>query len=165
MLRAVMTVIRWLRRLHVGHSLEKVTPQYIFSKKGSYHSHTISPILLHSFGQCTIALSSAALLGSRKAYWNCVQLNMVIVLPCDMTCLHPLCDLWLSLTVKFVPYVNCAFFQGTDPARSSWDTWTRARIHKGDMTAAHAFSCLCDDFNCLVNKPRHLDVRKHMVSH
>jgi hypothetical protein len=90
-------------------SSEKAAPRFTFSKKGSYHSRRISLILLHTFAKCLLALSISTSLGSRKAYRICIQLVTAIVLHPHKTLLRPLPDLWLSLYVKFVPYMNRAF--------------------------------------------------------
>jgi len=111
-------------------SSEKAAPQFTFSKKGSYHSRRISLILLHTFAKCLLALSISTSLGSRKAYRICIQLVTAIVLHPHQTLLRPLPDLWLSLYVMFVPYMNCAFSLDTDSATSSRGTRTRARTNE-----------------------------------
>ena len=111
-------------------SSEKATPQFKFSKKGSYHSCRISLILLYTFTKCFLARSISTSLGSRKAYRICIQLVKAIVLHPDNTLRRPLPDLWLPLHVKFVPYMNSAFSCDTDSAKSSRGTRTRARTNK-----------------------------------
>jgi hypothetical protein len=111
-------------------SSEKAAPRFTFSKKGSYHSRRISLILLHTFAKCLLALSISTSLGSRKAYRICIQLVTAIVLHPHKTLLRPLPDLWLSLYVKFVPYMNRAFSLDTDSATSSRGTRTRARTNE-----------------------------------
>jgi len=111
-------------------SSEKAAPRFTFSKKGSYHSRRISLIVLHTFAKCLLALSISTSLGSRKAYRICIQLVTAIVWHTHKTLLCPLPDLWLSLHVKFVPYMNCAFSLDTDSATSSRCTRTRARTNE-----------------------------------
>ena len=96
------TITSWL-------SLEKAALRFNFSKKGSYHSHRIVLIHLHTFAKCLLALSISTSLGSRNAYSICIQLVPAIVLHPHKTLLCPLPDLWLSLYVKFIPYMNHAF--------------------------------------------------------
>jgi len=117
------TIPSWL-------SSEKAAPRFTFSKKGSYHSRSISLILLHTFAKCLLALSISTSLGSQKSYRICIQLITVIVLHSHKTLLRPLPDLWLSLYVKFVPYMNRAFSLDTDSATSSRGTRTRARTNE-----------------------------------
>jgi hypothetical protein len=108
-------------------SSEKAAPRFTFSKKVSYHSRRISLILFHMFAKCLLALSISTSLGSRKAYRICIQLVMAIVLHPHTTLLCALSDLWLSLDVKFVPYINHVFALDTDSATSSQGTRTGAR--------------------------------------
>jgi len=82
---------------------------------------------------------------------------MAIVLHPHKTLLLPLPDLWLSLYVKFVPYMNRAFSLDPDSATSSRGTRTRARTNDWDMTAEHAFSCLCDELKRSVDQSGRLD--------
>ena len=124
---------------------ENAAPRYTFSNKGSYHSRRISLIVLHTFAKSLIALSISSSHGSRKAYRICIQLVMVIVLHPHNTLLCPLTDLWLSLCVKFVSYINRGLSLDIDPATSLWSTRTRAQANEWDITAEHAFSCLCDE--------------------
>ena len=145
-------------------SSEKAAPRFTFSKKGSYHSRRISLILLHTFAKCLLALSISTSLGSRKAYRICIQLVTAIVLHPHKTLLRPLPDLWLSLYVKFVPYMNRAFSLDTDSATSSRGTRTRARTNEWDMTAEHAFSCLCDELKRSVDESGRLDDAKQIAS-
>jgi len=109
---------------------EKAEPRFTFSKTGSYHSRRISLILLQTFPKCLLALSILTSLGSRKTYRICIQLVTAIVLHPHKTLLRPLPDLWLSLYVKFVPYMNRAFSLDTDSATSSRGTRTRARTNE-----------------------------------
>ena len=111
-------------------SSEKDAMRFTFSNKRSYHSRRISLILLHTFAQCSIALSISTSLGSRKAYSIWIQPVTAIVLHPHKTVLHPLPDVWLSLYVKFVPYMNRAFSFDTDLATLSWSTRTRARTNE-----------------------------------
>ena len=108
-------------------SLENATLRFTFSTKGSYHSRRIPLILHHTCAKCLLALSISTSLGSREAYPICIQLVMAIVLHPHNTLLGPLPDLWLSLYVKFVRYMNRAFSLDTDSVTSSWGTRTRAR--------------------------------------
>ena len=50
-----------------------------------------------------------------------------------------------------------AFSLNTNPATSSWGTITSASTNKWDMTAEHAFNCLCDELKHSVNKSGRLD--------
>ena len=111
-------------------SSEKAAPRCTLSKKGSYHSRRISLILLHTLVMCLLALSISTSLGSQKEYHICIQLVMAIVLHTHNTLLRPLPDLWLSLYVKFVPYMNRAFSLDTDSLRSSQGTRTSARTNQ-----------------------------------
>ena len=111
-------------------SSEKAARRCTFSKKRSSHSHRISLILLHTFAECLLSLSIPTSLGSRKAYRICIQLVRAIVLHPHKTLLRPLPDLWLSLYVRFVPYMNHAFSLDTHPATSSRGTKTRARTNE-----------------------------------
>jgi len=65
---------------------------------------------------------------------------------------------------KYLPYMNCAFSLDTDPATSEWGTRTRAKTNESDMTAVHAFSCLCDEFQCSVDESGRLDEEKQIAS-
>jgi len=89
---------------------------------------------------------------------------MAIDLHPHKTLLRPVPDLWLSLYVKFVPYMNRAFSLGTDPVTSSRGTRTRARTNERDMTAEHAFSCLCDELKRSVDESGCLDDVKQIAS-
>jgi len=117
------TITSWL-------SSEKATPRFTFSNKWSYHSRRISFILLHTFAKCLLTLSISTSLGSRRAYRICIQLVTAIVLHPHKTLLRPLPDLWLSLYVKFIPYMKRAFSLDTDSATSSQCTRTRARTNE-----------------------------------
>jgi hypothetical protein len=141
-------------------SSEKAAPWFTFSKHGSYHYCRISLILIHTFAKCLLALSISTSLGSRKAYRIRIQLVTVIALHPWKTLLCPLPDLSLSLHVKFLPYTNRSFSLGTDPATWSRGTRTRARTNEWDMTAEHAFSCLCDELKCSVDDAGCLDDAK-----
>jgi len=105
---------------------ENAIPRCTVFKTGSYHSRMISVILLRTFAKCLLDLSISTSLGSRQAYVICIQLITAIVLHPHETLLPPLPDLWLSLYVKFVPYMNRAFSLDTDPATSLRGTKTRA---------------------------------------
>jgi len=111
-------------------SSEKAAPRFAFSKKGSYHSRLISLILLHTFANCLLTLSISTSLGSQKAYRICIQLVTAIVLHPHKTLLRSLPDLWLSLYVQFVPYMNHAFSLDTDSVMSLQATRTRARTNE-----------------------------------
>jgi hypothetical protein len=144
--------------------LEKAAPQFNFSKNGLYHSCRISLILLHMFAKCLITLSISTSLGSRKAYHIYNQLVTVTVLHSHKTLLHPFLDLWLSLYVKYVSYMNRAFSSDINPAMSSGVTRTRARTNEWDMTAEHAFSCLCDKLKHSVDESGLLDDADRIAS-
>jgi len=145
-------------------SLEKVASRFTFSKKGSYHSRRISLILFHTFAKCSLALSISTSLGSRQAYRICIQLVTAIVLHPHKTLSRPLPDWWWSYYVKFVPYLNSEFSLDTDSATSSRGTRTRARTNEWDMTAEHAFSCLCDELKRSVDDSGRLDDAKPIAS-
>jgi len=147
---ATHTISSWL-------SSEKVTPRFTFSKMGSYYFRRISLIFLHIFSKCLITLSISTSLGSRKACRICIQLATAIVLHPHKTLLGPLPDLWLSLYVKFVPYMHSAFSLDTNPATSSRGTQSRARPNEWDMTAEHGFSCPCHEHKRAVDKSGHWD--------
>jgi len=129
-LRSVLMVLELLIPLQTGQSSEKAAPQFTFSKKGPYHSHKISLILLHMFAKCLIALSFSTSLGSQTAYCICIQLATAFVLHPHKTLLCPLPDLLLSLFVKFVLCTNSAFSLDTYPATSSQSTSTRATTNE-----------------------------------
>jgi len=93
----------------------------------------------------------------REAYRICIPLIVAIVLHAHKTLLRLLPDLLLSLFVKFVPYMKYAFALDSDPAMSSWSTRAGARTNEWDMTAEHAFSCLCDELQPLVDESGHWD--------
>ena len=59
--------------------------------------------------------------------------------------------------------MNCAFSIATDPATSSQGTRTKARTIKWDMTAKHAFSCLCDELKHSVDESGRLDDAKQIA--
>jgi hypothetical protein len=107
-------------------SSENAAPRLTFSKMGSYHSCRISLILLHTFAKCLLALSISTSLGSCKAYRIGIQLVTAIVLHPHRMLLRPVPLLWLSLYVKFVPYMNREFSIDTDSATSSLVTKLRA---------------------------------------
>ena len=109
---------------------EQAAMQCTFSKMGSYHSRRISLILLYPFAKCLLTLSISTSYGSRKAYHTCIQLVTVIVLQPHNTLIHLLPDLWLSLFVKFEPYMNHAFSVDTNSAMSSRGTRTRVRTNE-----------------------------------
>jgi len=111
-------------------SSENGAARFTFSRQGSYHSRRISLILSQTFAKCLLALSISSSLGCRKRYRICIQLVMAIVLHRHKTLLRSLPDLWLSLHVKFVPYMNCAFSLDTDSATSSRGTRTSARTNE-----------------------------------
>jgi len=61
--------------------------------------------------------------------------------------------------------MNCAFSLDTDSATRSRGTRTRARTNEGDMTAEHAFSCLCDELKReSVDESGRLDDAKQIAS-
>ena len=101
-----------------------------FFQKVSYDSCRMCLILLPAFVQCIIALSISTSLGSAKAYRICIQLITAIILHPQKSLLHGLSDLWLSLYITLVPYMNHAFPLDMDPATSWRDTRTRARPNK-----------------------------------
>jgi len=156
-LRGVLMIFYLLIPVQAGWSLEKAAPRFTFSKKESYDSRRISVILLHMFAQCLIALSFSTSLGSRKAYHICIELMAMIILHPHKTLRRPLPDLRLSLVVHSVPDMNNEFSLDTDPATSSRATRTRIWSNGWDMTAAHAFSCLCDELKPSVDKSGCLD--------
>jgi len=145
-------------------SSENAAPRSTVSKNGAYLPCWICLILLHMFARCLIALWISTSLRSRQAYCICIELITAIVLRPHKTLLHPLPDLWLSLYVKFVPYMNCGFSLDTDPWSSSWGTDTSARSNEWDMTAEHGFSCLCDELKCSVDESGHLDDAKQIAT-
>jgi len=110
-------------------SSEKVAPRFTFSNKVSYLSCTIS-LILHTFAKCFLTLPILTSLRSRKVYRICIQLVTAIVLHLHKTLQRPLADLWLSIYVKFVPYMNRAFSLDTIPATSSRGTRNRVRTNK-----------------------------------
>jgi len=99
-----------------------------------------------------------------KVYCICIQLIMVILLHPHRTLLHPLPDLWLSLVVKFLHYMNHAFPSDTNPAKSLWGAGSCSMTHEWDRAAEHAFSYLCDEFKCSVDKAGHLLDAMQIVS-
>jgi len=117
--RSISIVILLPIPLEVGWTMETAAPRFTSSKIGFYHSHRISLILFRTFAKCLIVLSIATSLGSQKACCICIQLITAIVLHSHKTLLHPLSDLWLSLFVRFIPYMNCAFASDPDLATSS----------------------------------------------
>jgi len=145
-------------------SSEYAKPQCTFSNKRSSHSHRISLILLHTFAKSLIALSISTSPGSRKPYCICIPLFTVIELHPQKILLCPLPDLWLSIYVIFVHYINRAFLSDTKPAMSSRGTRTRARTNEWDMTAQHAFRCLCDELKRSLNESGCLDDAKPISS-
>jgi len=60
--------------------------------------------------------------------------------------------------------MNRAFSLDTDPVTSSQGTITRARTNECDITAEHAFSCLCDELKRSVDESGRLDNAKQHVS-
>jgi len=143
---------------------DKAAPQLYFSKKEFYHSRRISVILLHTIAKCLIALSLSTSLGSQQEYRIWIQLVTAIVLHTHKTLLCPLPDLWLSLFLKFIPYMNCAFSLDPDPVMSLRGTRTSARTCQWDMTAVDALSCLWYELKRSVDKSGHLDDAKQIVS-
>jgi len=164
MSRRVSMIIYLLIPLQASWSSEKAAPQFTFSKKGSYHFHRMSLIILHMFGKYIITLSISTSLESQKPYHICIQLVTAIVLHTHKTLLCPLSEWWLSLFAKFIPYMNGIFFWYTDPATSSRRTRTRARTNQWDMTAEQAFSCLCVELKHSVDKSWCLDDAKQVAS-
>lgn len=156
----MLTVFFQLKPLLAGWSSEKSAFQLTFSRQGSYHTYRIRLIHLHVFAKCLIALSFSVSLGSRQLYVICVQLITVILFHLHKTHLCPLPDWWFSLLVKFVCYLNHAFWLDHDPATSSRVTRMRARTNKWDMPAEHAFSCACDELKCAVDESKYLDNAK-----
>jgi len=59
--------------------------------------------------------------------------------------------------------MNDGFCFDTKPATSLRGTRTRARTNNSDMTAEHAFGCLCDEFKHSVDKSGHLNEAKQIV--
>jgi hypothetical protein len=145
-------------------SSEKATPRFNISKQGSYHSRRISVILLHTFAKCLLTFSISSSHGSRKPYHICIQLIVAIVSYPHKTLLRPLHDVWLSLYVNFVHYMPPVCSLDTEPATSLRGTSTRARTKEGDITAEHAFSCLCDELKRSVDKSGPLDDAKQIAS-
>jgi len=142
--------------------LGKSCTSIYFCQKGSYHSHRISLILFHTFAKCIITISISTSFWARKEYR--IQLITAIVLHPHKTLPRPLPDLWLSHFVRFVLYMNRAFFLDTNPPASSWGTRTRARTNECDITAEHAFSCLCDEHKRSVDESGCLDDAKEIDS-
>jgi len=89
---------------------------------------------------------------------------MAIVLHSHKTLLCQLPDLWLSLYVRFIPYINCAFCFDTDPAMSSQGTRTGVRTNEWDITAEQTFSCLCNELKRSVDKSGRLDDTTQIAS-
>jgi len=152
MLQSFLTVIVLLIPFQDSWSSETASPQFAFSKQGSNHSHRISLILIFTFVKCLITLSVTASLRSRTAYRICIQFLVLIVLHPHKTLLPPLANLWLSLCVRFVHYINCAFSSDTKPATSLCGRSTWAGKNEWDMSPEHAFGCLWDEFKCSVNE-------------
>jgi hypothetical protein len=115
------------------------------------------------FAQCLIALTISITLGSRKALRSCIQLVTTIVLDLHQTLLRPLPDLWLSLHVMFIPYLNNEFSLDTDRATSCWGTRIRAGTTECDVTAEQASSCFCNEIKHSVNKTERLDDAKEIA--
>jgi len=132
---SVWTVFQLLITSQAGWSSEQAAPQYTFSKMGSYHLYRISLIFLHTSANCLIGLSISSSLGSQKACRISNQLATAIVLHSHRTFLRPMPDVWLSLCIKFVPYMNHAFSLAIELATSLRGTRTRARTNECDMTA------------------------------
>jgi hypothetical protein len=145
-------------------SSEKAAPQFTFSKNRSYYSHRISLILLHRIGKLSITLSISTSVRSTAAYRICIPLLTAIVLHPHKTLLCLLPDLWLSLDVRCVPYINYAFSLETDLATRLRGWRTRARTDKCDMTAEHAFSWLCDVLMHSIDKSGRLADAKQIAS-
>jgi len=89
---------------------------------------------------------------------------MAIVFHPHKTLLLPLPDLWLSLYVKFVPYMNYALSIDTEPAISPRGMRTGASTIEWDMTVEHAFSCICDELKHSVDESGCLDDAKQIAS-
>jgi hypothetical protein len=70
----------------------------------------------------------------------------------------------MSDCVQYVPYMNGAFPLHTDPATSLWGARTRAVTIEWDMTAEHAFSCLCDELKHSIDESGRVDDAKHIAS-
>lgn len=70
----------------------------------------------------------------------------------------------MSRLVRFVPYMNYAFFFYSDPATSSVGATARARTNKWDMAQQHAFGCLYDELRYSVNKSGHIDNGKQIIA-
>jgi len=164
MFKSVSMVFELLISLQAGSSWDKAAPRFTFSQMGSYHSGRISLILLYTFATCFFAPSISTSLGSWKVYCICIQLITAIVLHPHKTLLHPLPALWLSLCVKFVPYMNCAFTLDTNRVTSSWGTSARACTNEYDITAENTFSHLCDELKCSVDESGHWDNPNQSVS-
>jgi len=94
----------------------------------------------------------------------CIQLVIVTVCPLHTPHLHPLPDLSLSLVVKFVPCLNCAFSLYTDPVTPSLGTRNGAKTNDSDRTTEYTFGCLCDELKRAVDESRSLDDAKQILS-
>jgi len=162
--RNVSTVFYLLKPLQAGSSLENVTPKFTFTKEGSYHHTRISLIVLHTFGKYLVALSSSASQASPNIYCICIRLVAVIVLYPHKNLQCTLPDLYLSLCVEFGPYRNHAFSLVTDTATSCQGSRSRARKHIWDITAEHACSCLCEEFEDSVDESGSWDNAKQVYS-
>jgi len=103
-------------------------------------------------------------LGHRKEYRICIELVAAIVLLLHKILLRSLPDLWLSLVLKFIHYMNSAIPLETNLATSLRGTRTRARTTEWDMTAEDAFRCLFDEHKRSVDKSGCLDDAKQIVS-
>jgi len=163
-LRIISTVLLATHNITSQLLLKKATPQFTFFNRQSYHSHRISLILLYPFPDWLIILSISTSLGSGTAYhiWN--QLIKAIVLQPPKTLLCPLRYIWLSLYVRFVPYMHCAFSLHTDPATSSRGIRTQARSTKWNMTAEHAFSFVCNELEHSFDELWGVDDSKQIAS-
>jgi len=131
--------------------------------EGLYHYHRISLILHPMFAKCLITLSISTALGSWIANRICIQLVTAIVLHPQNALLHPLPALWLSLSDKFVCYMNCAFSMTTDPAMWLLGTKPSANINEWGMTPEHASSCVCEELKHSLHESRHLDDATQIV--
>jgi len=164
MIQTVLMVCQVLIPSQCGWSSETAKPRFTISNNGPYLSRRISLILLHTLAKCLIPLSISTSLEPWKAYRICIRLITEIVLHPHMTLLCPLPDLWLTLFVKFLPYIIRAFCLNTDPAMSCQGTKTGARTNEWDLTAEHAVSCLCDEVKLSVNESGWLDDAEQIVS-
>lgn len=125
------------------------SPQLTDSTMGSYHAQMISLFLLHLYAKNWIAPWFLASYGPRTGYCIFIQPIVAIVLHPDKTLLCPFPDVWWLHFVKFVPYANHAFSLDTNTAMPLWGTRTRVMTNKCNLTSAHAWQYICDDFKGL----------------